>query len=49
MDRQNQIFDQILTKHKNDEVTDKDFSGVYKLRFYYNVWISLKLNLDEKG
>ena len=29
MDAQNQIFDPILTKHKDDKVTDKDFSDMY--------------------
>ena len=48
MDARNEIFDPIFTKHKDDKVTDKDFSGVYKLTFQSDGGIGSELNLEQK-
>lgn len=44
-----QIFDPILTKHKDDKRMNKVLSNVYKLTFQSNGEISSRLNLDQKN
>lgn len=49
MDAREQIFDTTLTKLRDDKVTDKDSSGVYRFTFQSNGGIGSGLNLGQEN
>ena len=48
MDQQDARVLVILNKYKDEKVTDKNFSNVYKLTFQSNDGIGPELNLEQK-